>query len=609
MMRYSPVSGISINRIIKLLFGSVFSVDMHKNRIRKSATNEGSSNEFVKERNDGHASTTGYDDRSYNCHGIRPGRMDGNSKDSCAYMIGGIDSDAITSLESNYTQQRKEKDILGDSYPNLFSFVFKNPANRWFVWTLFFAILIQFGLFKYFYPYASFISGDSYVYLETAYHNYSINTYPIGYSKFLRLISVFTKSDTIFVGLQYILVEIAALSLVFTIFYFYNLSRIAKIVLFSFMLFNPVFLYLANYVSSDAFFLFLSLVWFTMLIWTLNRPTNSVIIISSFILFIAFTVRYNALFYPFISVLVLILSKRKILISLLSFTISISLICVFINITADKYKEVSGHRQFTPFSGWQMANNALYAYRYVDSSQRKRVPKRLEMIDNIVRHYFDTTRDITKHPEETMLASTVYMWDPASPLTVYMQHQFKRDSAVSALKKWATVAPMMGDYGNYLIRTYPKEYLRYYLVPNAIKYYAPPVEFLDHYNMGIDSVIMIAKVWFDYKSNKVMTRFKNFEVNVLDFYPILAGVINVTLLLSIISFFVLRGYRYFPELKKGILLVSATWLINFGFSVLASPVALRFQLFPILVSLSFTIVLIDHLLKLANRVEQREHDI
>ncbi|MEZ2440783.1 hypothetical protein AB6805_03660 [Chitinophaga sp. RCC_12] len=485
---------------------------------------------------------------------------------------------------------------------SMFEYIFKHPKNRWFARIAIPIVVVQFVAFKFFYPFAGFINGDSYIYIETAYHNFTVNTYPIGYSKFLRLISVFTHSDLAVVGLQYLLLQCASLGLVFTMFYFYEPSRFTKISLFVFMLVNPVYLYLANYISSDAFFLSLSLIWFTLLIWIMNRPTNRLIIINSLVLFVAFTVRYNALFYPAVGVISLLLTRRRMIMNIVGFCISLLLIGFFIQVTSVKYKAISGFRQFTPFTGWQMANNALYAYRYVDSADRRDVPVSLRMLDNMVRHYFDSSRDIRTHPSEALIASTVYMWDPNSPLSKYMESQFKNDSTASALKKWATLAPIMKEYGSFLIKSYPYEFAKYYLVPNAIKYYAPPVEFLDHYSTGVDSVNQAAKVWFDYKSTKLKCHFKDFKVNTLDFYPVLVGTMNVVLVMSTISFILLGGYKQHFQLKRGLILVVTLWIINFGFSVFASPIALRFQLFPILVSLSYTFLLVDYLVKAAKSI-------
>ncbi|SKD04331.1 hypothetical protein SAMN05660461_2817 [Chitinophaga ginsengisegetis] len=490
----------------------------------------------------------------------------------------------------------------GDTFPLEDSFkdyVFKSPLNKLLLRIGVPTIILLFIVFKILYPFAGFINGDSYIYLESAYHNFTVNTYPIGYSKFLRLISVFTHSDTVVVGVQYFLLEINTLLLVFTIFYFYNPAKLTRVCLFIFMTMNPVYLYLANYISSDSFFLSLSLTWFVLLIWIMNRPTSWLIVINALLLFMAFTVRYNALFYPVISVVALLLSRRKVFMSLIGFGLSLLLIGIFIQVTSEKFKSISGYKQFTPFTGWQMANNALYAYRYVDSIDRKNVPLRLQLLDGLVRNYFDSSRDIRTHPAEALVASTVYMWDPRSPLSIYMESQFKKDSMASPLKKWSTVAPIMKEYGTFLIKSYPEEFAKHYLIPNAIKYYAPPVEFLDRYSTGVDSVNETAKVWFDYKSNKIKCYFKDFNVSILNFYPVLTGTMNVIFVLGTISFIFLRGYRQNLQLKKGLILVATIWAVNFGFSVFASPIALRFQLFPILISLSFAFLLIDYLVKAA----------
>jgi hypothetical protein len=477
--------------------------------------------------------------------------------------------------------------------------IFNDGKYRMYIWLSICVILIEFVGFKYFYPYAGFINGDSYVYLETAYHNFNINTYPIGYSKFLRLFSIFTKSDTALVAFQYLFLQTSIVCFMFTLFYFYNPSRITRVFLFIFGVLNPVSLYLANYVSSDSFFLSLSLIWITQLIWICYKPTGTLIFLNAIVLFILFTVRYNALYYPIIQGVALLIAKHRLWVKITGFTLGLLLILLFMQFTSSRYLKLSGTYQFSPFTGWQLANNAMYAYRFVKSEDVKKVPSHLQKIDGMVRTYFDTTRDVRKNPQEMLIASTVYMWAPNSPLSLYMSDQFKKDSTATALKKWSTVAPLMKEYGSFLIRQYPYQFIRYYLVPNALKYYAPPVEFLASYSTGVDSVNYIATAWFDYTNNKIKTRFKDFNVNVLNFYPILAGAVNVVLLFSILSFVILRGYRQNLIMRNGLILVACLWVVNFGFSVFASPVALRFQLFPIMMSTSYTILLLEYLIKKA----------
>jgi hypothetical protein len=195
------------------------------------------------------------------------------------------------------------------------------------------------------------------------------------------------------------------------------------------------------------------------------------------------------------------------------------------------------------------------------------------------------------------------MWTPSAPLRMYMQQQFKKDSTAPEMKRWATVAPLYKDYATFLIKTYPRAFFQYYLFPNALKYYAPPVEFLESYSTGVDSVHPIAQKWFDYKSNKITTIFKDFKVNILDFYPILVGTMNVIFFLGMISFLVLEGYKQHKLMGKGLLLVVCLWLVNFGFSVFASPIALRFQLFPIIVMTSFAFLFMGYIISEATKKE------
>ncbi|OMP80062.1 NAD(P)/FAD-dependent oxidoreductase [[Flexibacter] sp. ATCC 35208] len=473
----------------------------------------------------------------------------------------------------------------------------QQPRYKTYGWLAIAAVLIQWIVFKYLYPYASFINGDSYAYLETAYHNLTINTYPVGYSMFLRLVSVFTKSDTALVTVQYLIQQASLVGWLFSVFYFLRLGRAVEIILLCFWVCNPVFLYLANYVSSDSLFLTLSLVWFTILLWILFQPTKQLLFWHGIVIILAFMVRYNAMWYPIISVCVISLSQQSLIRKAAGIMWSLALIGLFGFYTAAEYQRTTGIRQFSPFSGWQLANNALYAYRYVDGTAVKKVPPRFQELDKTVRTYFDTTRDTDKYPQELLKASTVYMWDIRSPLQIYMLKQFRKDPLASSLKRWAKVGPLYKEYGSYLIRQYPVTFIQMYVWPNFLKYYAPPVEFLEQYSTGKDSVMPIAKAWFGYKSLRIKSRFKTMEVHVLDFFPVFTGAINILFVLSIISFFILEGYKQKKVLTKLVIIAGSYWMMNLAFSVFASPIALRFQLLNIIIVLSCTSVIIEYIVK------------
>jgi hypothetical protein len=476
-------------------------------------------------------------------------------------------------------------------------FLLENRINRLILWLAFISIVIQFAIFKYFYPFPSFIHDDSFVYLETAYKNLDINSYLVGYSRFLRFFSSFTSSDTALVAFQYLFIQSSFLFFLFSLFYFCKPRKMLQVILLCFLLLNPLSLYLANFISSDGFFLALSFTWFTLLLWIIHKPSKQIIFLHAVVLFVSFTVRYNALIYPVITILAFLLSGLRLRNKVIGIGIAFLFCGLFVTYTMYKYKKLTGHWQYAPFSGWQLANNAMYAYRFVNSDNRKNVPKKFKALDNSIRIYFDSTRNIFKYPKERLLASTFYMWDRSLPLYHFMDMQFVNDSTITDFKKWSLVAPLYKDYGIYIIKQYPTYFTKYFLWPNANKYYAPPIEYLEMYNAGIDSTVPLSREWFGYST--VSSKFKDYKINILNFYPILSGIMNLVFFCSLIGYFLLKGFLLHKIFHKTILLSSTFLLLNAGFSIFSTAAALRFLAFPILVMSTFALLLVDYLCKIA----------
>src|SRR4051812_34791369 len=216
-------------------------------------------------------------------------------------------------------------------------FLFNNRRNRITLLLAGVAIVIQFAVFKYLYPFASFIHGDSFEYLETAFHNYNVNDYLIGYSKFLRLFSVFSKSDTVLVCFQYLSIQASALLFIFSIFYFFRISQFIQYTLLIIITFNPLFLHLGNLISSDGVFAVISFCWFTSLVWILKKGNNFWIIIQAITLLIAFTLRYNAIIYPLVSLAAISLSNISFKRKIFGFTAGIAACGIFFVYTSFKF--------------------------------------------------------------------------------------------------------------------------------------------------------------------------------------------------------------------------------------------------------------------------------
>ena len=485
--------------------------------------------------------------------------------------------------------------LAGSKQDSFWQFLLKTKTNRLYLVIAAALAVIQFSIFKYFYPFPSFINGDSYVYLKMAMLNSTIDTYPIGYPMFLRLFSVFSNSDTLLVASQYLLLQCSSILFVFTIFYFFKLSRIAKSLLFFFSIANPALLYLANCVISDALFISLSIIWFTLIIWIIEKPSLKLIFCQVLVLYLAFIVRNNALYYPLIATIALLLSKQRIAFKVVGIVGSFLVIGLFVNHMSQKYYRLNGIKQFSPFSGWQLANNALYGYRYVDSADRKPVPAKFKALDAMVRNYFDTTRNVLKYPHELLLANTYYMWNKPSPLQQYVYRRDKIDTNHIPVKNWASVGPLYYSYGSFLIKKYPSQFLRGYLLPNMAKFYAPPVEFLENYNMGKDTVHAIAIKYFGYPTKNVRTRTKDMTIDMLNLNPIITGCLNALFVISFLFFAMLKGFSNSKQLSRLLWMTFFFWIVNFGFSVFAAPVGLRFQIFPTLAILASTVTMIEYI--------------
>lgn len=445
------------------------------------------------------------------------------------------------------------------------------------------------------YPFPNFLP-DSYSYIDAAYNNVNINMWPVGYSKFLRLVSVFNRSDTGLVITQYFLLQLAILFFLFSIRYLLQPGKWTMRILFAMLVLNPLWLYIANFVSSDALFATCSLLWLTSLFWIIYRPTGKMFIIHALVLGFVFSVRYNALYYPFISILVVLLTKGPINEKLLRLAIVVVPVGWFILYTTLTFKDRLGIATFSPFGGWQMGSNALFMYAHVPPASTGPVPRQFKVIHDITIKHMDSLNRLKQRPDQEL--GIYYLWDDKAPLKLYLAQKYRRDSTTHYLKRWASVSNFYGEYGTWLIRQHPMAFLRYYIWPNFLNYYSPPPEFLGIYNMGSDTVDPGAVTWFGYKSNKVHHFSKNKAILLTAVFPLLLAMINVIFFFGFIGFVVLGGFsKVSPYYRKVLWVMLLIWLSNLVFSVSASPIVLRYQAFPFIFTLVFGCLLLEFVIR------------
>lgn len=454
------------------------------------------------------------------------------------------------------------------------------------LWLTIVIMVISFGWFKYIYPYPNFMPPDSHSYLEAAHNNDFINMWPIGYSRFLRLVSSISKSHMALVILQYVLLQGSILYFLFTIRYLLSPGKWLLTFLLVISISNPLMPHIANFVSSDCLFATLSLVWFTQLLWILYQPSKKLLYVHAIVLVLVFSVRFMALYYPFFSIAIIVIkhmpSKTKWM-----GIVAISLpLLAFIGCTQYEYKIKTGTVQYSAFGGWQLAANALYGYAYAKLDDPSTVPGRFRSLHTLVNQHMDSLRQLKHRPDEEV--GIYYLWDFKSPLHLYMAERWKNDIKTPVFQQWAFMAPLYQKYGRWLIMKHPLEFTRYYLWPNFIKYYAPPVKFMGSYNLESKTVEPIAVTWFGWSNNQLPTRSNDRIIHVTAIFPTLFSIINPLFLIATIVFIVFGGFNKCSAITKRVL--GLMWLIWFGnmfFSVFSAPTELRYQLFPVIITIVF----------------------
>jgi len=169
------------------------------------------------------------------------------------------------------------------------------------------------------------------------------------------------------------------------------------------------------------------------------------------------------------------------------------------------------------------------------------------------------------------------------------------------------MGPLYKAYGLNIIRQYPWQFMKSFIWPNARKYYAPPIEFLEEYNTGRKDVTEQTKNWFGYKSIKVKTRLLDNNIRVLDFYPILSGIINIVMLFGLLYYVLLKGWRYNLAFYKTLSIGAGIWFTNAAFTIFASSAALRFQSFPIILTVMFELLLVDWMVQLIKNMKTSQN--
>jgi len=449
-------------------------------------------------------------------------------------------------------------------------------------------------LFKIFYP-NPYIVFDSHYYIYAALVNANVSVWPVGYSKFLRLIGLFSHSANVLVTIQYFFLQGCLLFFFLTWRHLFKLKKGPGLALFILLLINPIYIYTCNFVLSDALFLGLSLLWLINLLWIVFRPKPWMIFTQALLLLFLFAIRSQALFYPGIACLAFLLSRQKLGLKMAGIAMPIVFIGGFILYTAHVTKVDYGVQEFSPFQGWKVASNALYAYEHVPSGKVQPVPARFKPLDSLVQRFFHSHHQPVDLLNQDPSTGTYYIFMYPSPLLQYRDQRcgYDRHFLIN-INTMARMAPLYDAYGSYLVKQYPWTYFRHFILPAAFTYLVPYAEVYNQEDPVFvhqwDTLVQMKKKWFGNVSTSEKKPYANFRIGLFDYYPVGNAITHLIFLMAFLGFLGLNGHKKMdPFRQKALGLIATLWLANAVFMVIASASLLRYQLFITTVELTFAV--------------------
>jgi len=371
---------------------------------------------------------------------------------------------------------------------------------------------------------------------------------------------------------------------------------------------NPILLRMGNFITSDALFTALSLVWFTQLLWLLYKPGARLLAVHAVVLLLAFMVRYNALYYPVISVLLILFARVRFRTKIGAIALIALLLGAFVGKTQYEYDRYTGTIQFSGFGGWQLAINALYAYAHEPLDSLNMVPVRFRGLHALVNGHMDSLSHLPVRPDASL--GIYYLSSDKSPLNVYQHNDTSHPSVRSTTLRWLLMGPLYGQYGNWLIRHHRAAYNRYFLEPNMFNYLTPSPEFLSSYSVNTTLLDPVAVSWFGFEDKSLHTYPRDGRIMLINQLPKLFAMVNIIFVLALIGYAFTGGFsRRNGYAGRTVLLTGLFWFCNMVFSILASVIVLRYQVFPLILLYTFAGLLLGYIWQQATLKKTQPHDI
>jgi hypothetical protein len=214
-------------------------------------------------------------------------------------------------------------------------------------------------------------------------------------------------------------------------------------------------------------------------------------------------------------------------------------------------------------------------------------------LDGIARRFFS----LPYRPQDQLAdeVANYFIRHPEAPLKQYMARHFQPKNDYESVAAWGKSAIVFDEYGKFLIKRHPLAFARYYLLVNSKNYFIPPLEKLEIYNLGEDVLWPEAQGWFEYPSTKIWCISKQLQGTVLALFPVFFLVLNFYYAIALVLFIRRGGFRKTSRIAQCTVLMTTVFLaLNAAFSIFANIIVIRYEIFPMLVFLSFAMLLTDY---------------
>lgn len=286
---------------------------------------------------------------------------------------------------------------------------------------------------------------------------------PIGYSWFLNFFHQFSHHIKFLPFSQYLLNCVATLFFLFTIKYFFNPKKAIFYVFSFFLIFSPSIIFCTNYIMSDSVFNTLTLLYITTGFWIIKKKNGFMLLLHLAILYLAFNVRYVAVFYLVVLPIILIIyHRRNKWIIIPSVVIPLLLGVIHYQSTKNTMRKLFGINTYSGFSGWALANNAVSMIPHINLNPDEIEDEELRMIHNIITLYPDSVY------HHRYINGTSFIWKKefAGKRVLFYNMQNKK---MNYVKAWIYTGEQFQKYGLFLIKKYPLKFFRYFIFPNMTK--------------------------------------------------------------------------------------------------------------------------------------------